>query len=93
VKILPEHIAHMRAAMEPLDTPERRAIYIAGNYPNAGRTQNVAMRYRWDLLYAAGLSSWGCSTVYPYANDEHIDTAMRHILGMGASTTLFPKGD
>jgi hypothetical protein len=32
------------------------------------------------LSYAAGLSGWIASTVYQYANDEHIDTALRAIV-------------
>ena len=37
------------------------------------------MRYRWDLLHAAGLTKWICDNLYPYLNDDHIDTALRKI--------------
>jgi len=37
------------------------------------------MRYRWDLLYAAKLSTWICNNLYSYLNDDHIDTALRKI--------------
>jgi hypothetical protein len=38
------------------------------------------LRYRWDVLYAAKLSSWICDNLYSYLNDDHIDTALRKIL-------------
>lgn len=38
-------------------------------------------RWRWDLMYAAGLTRWTCDTLYKYLNDDHIDSALRRILG------------
>jgi hypothetical protein len=35
------------------------------------------MRLRWDIARHAGLIPFFCSSVYQYANDEHIDTALR----------------
>lgn len=43
-------------------------------------------RLRWDLLYASklklgdGVGTHGDVNVYAYANDEHIDTALRSIM-------------
>jgi len=37
------------------------------------------MRYRWDLLRIAVPVRWVCDELYPYLNDDHIDTALRHI--------------
>lgn len=42
-----------------------------------GRAKNPAKRTRWDATYAAKLSPWICANLYSYANDEHIDTALR----------------
>ena len=72
MKITTEHLDYMRAAIEPHDTEERRATYKAQGMSDR--------RYRWDLSYKAGLSAWMASTVYQYANDEHIDTALRAIV-------------
>lgn len=72
MKIHGDHLAHLRATIEPLDTKERRAAYVA-----AGLSDK---RYRWDLTYAAGLTPWICDTLYPYCNDDHIDTALRRIV-------------
>jgi len=70
MKILPSHLAHMRAAIAPLDTIERRAAY-------AGLSDK---RYQWDLSYAAGLTRFFCDTLYSYCDDTHIQTALRNIV-------------
>jgi len=36
------------------------------------------MRYRWDILHA---SRFDTRQLYSYLNDDHIDTALRSILG------------
>jgi hypothetical protein len=46
-------------------------------YKNAGLSE---MRYRWDMLRYAGVTSrWIVDNLYPYLNDDHIDTALRKI--------------
>ena len=72
MKITPEHVEHIRSAVAPFDTTELRAEYVAAGFS--------ARRYGFDLLYRAKLSSWLCNTVYRYANDDHIATALRSIL-------------
>lgn len=47
-------------------------------YRAAGMT---AKRWRWDLLWAAKIGPWIGKNIYPYANDDHIDTALRKITG------------
>ena len=39
------------------------------------------MRYRWDCLYSSpsNIRSNVISKIYEYANDDHIDTALRKI--------------
>jgi len=80
MKVKPEHVAHIAAAIKPLDTHELRKAYADG--------QLAARRYRFDLLYRAKLSPWLCDNVYKYANDDHLDTAVRHILGHGKGILL-----
>ena len=72
MKILPEHVAHMRAAIGRASTAP-----TWDQYQRAGLS---AKRWRWDVARIAGLIPWFCSTLYAYANDDHIDTALRHIL-------------
>ena len=77
MKIKPEDFAVLQAAVKPLHTPERWALYQAQGLS--------AMRYRWDLLYASKLKigdGKGCSglPLYAYMDDTHIDTALRTVL-------------
>ena len=72
MKMRTEHRDTLRDTIAPIDTPERRADYVKQGFSS--------MRYRWDLLYAAQASNWICSTLYPYLNDGHIDTALRSIV-------------
>ena len=71
MKLKPEHFAHMKAAILANSKAPTLPSYLA-----RGLTEK---RWRWDLLYAAKLSPWICANIYPYANDEHIDTALRVI--------------
>jgi hypothetical protein len=71
-KIKGEHLEHIRTEIAKHDTPELREWYKKNNMSDK--------RYRWDLTYRAGLTSWICSNLYSYANDDHIDTALRSIV-------------
>ena len=42
--------------------------------------KDLAMRIRWDLFYASGISQFVCKNVYSYANDDHIDTILKMIM-------------
>ena len=80
MKIKPEHYAYIKSAVALNFTAEyvasRRAAIVA-----QGKAKDVEMRLRWDLTYLApGLSQWLSDNVYPYANDNHIDTALRSIM-------------
>lgn len=50
------------------------------SYKQQGRT---AKRWRWDLLWYAAAKilpgDWVTKTLYPYLNDNHIDSALRVI--------------
>lgn len=72
MKIRPEHVAHIRAAVAKFDTDFHRSRYVA-----AGLSDK---RFQWDCLHAAGLTPWVCSTLYQYLNDDHIDAALRAVI-------------
>jgi len=72
MKIKPEHLAHIRAAIAPLDTDFHRSRYAA-----AGLSTK---RYQWDMLYQAGLTPWICDTLYKYMDDTHIQTALNRLV-------------
>jgi hypothetical protein len=81
MKIKPEHFATLKAAIQQHDTPERRARYLKGDFPRSDRTKDLNMRYRWDLLWEFVGTTFITTQIYPYANDTHIDTALRNIVG------------
>ncbi len=75
MKIKPEHYAHIRDAMA-LALKSNQGISTA-TYEAQGLT---AKRFRWDLFWTAKLSQWVSDNVYKYANDEHLDTALKAIV-------------
>lgn len=79
MKIKPEHLAYMEAAISKI--PANKVAAHRQFIVNEGKAQDVEKRLRWDLSYYAGLSAWISDNIYPYANDEHIDTALRSIVG------------
>jgi len=84
MKITKEHYATMANAIG--ETIARNggedtlvARYNAGDFPRADRTRDLQKRFCFDLLYSSGLGSFVCDTIYAYANDDHIYTALRRI--------------
>ena len=77
MKIEQHHLDAVKKAIQPFDTPERRARYLAGDFPRSENVRDLDMRYRWDLVYAAQLN---VKPLYVYLNDDHIDTALRKIV-------------
>jgi hypothetical protein len=78
MKIKPEHYAHMRKAISAISAADMAAH--RQHIVNEGKAQDVEKRLRWDLSYRAGLSRWIADNVYSYADDTHIDTALRAIM-------------
>lgn len=76
MKVKPEHYATIVGGFREVraNNPEIERLYH-----EAGLTEK---RMRWDILRAARIngdsSQWLCDVIYPYANDDHIDTALRH---------------
>ena len=77
MKVRPEHYLHMRDAILAISDriPEMRAAISRDP-----RVKDAEMRLRWDCFSAAGLTGWACRSVYSYADDTHIDTALRGIM-------------
>lgn len=72
MKITKEHCDYIRAAI----CNSGKALYLQ-DYIKRGLSEK---RWRWDCLWAAGISQWISDNIYTYANDEHIDTALNFIL-------------
>jgi len=79
MKIRKEHFEAMRAGISDF-LVERPCL--TRMYQDAGLAIG---RFRWDALYGATIEgmpgcAWVCKTLYPYCNDDHIDTALRRIV-------------
>lgn len=71
MKVTPEELEALKIAIAPLDTQERRRVYISGKYPRSAYTHDLDERYRWDLFWESG---------FEFQNeysDAHIYTALR----------------
>lgn len=79
MKITGQHYAHIRDTIGAAFTPEKTRAHRAALH-DSGKAMDVEKRLRWDLAYAAKLSAWFCAEVYPYANDDHIDTALKAVV-------------
>jgi hypothetical protein len=80
LKIEPDHLETMRAAIAPMDTEARRERYRTGTFLHAEHCRDAGKRHRWDLFHDAGLTSFACSTLYRYVDDTHIDSALRQLI-------------
>jgi hypothetical protein len=83
VRVTPRLRQHLADAVTPLDTPERRAKYLAGDFPRADKVIDLNRRYRWDLLWAASPTAGEVLDVIcrvTGATDAHLDTVLRNII-------------
>lgn len=71
MKITPEHYNHLRGLVMP-----HMQAHPDSEYQLAGLSSK---RWRWDCLYAARAHDFICQDLYGYLDDDHIDTALRHI--------------
>ncbi len=72
MKIKPEHVEYIKRAI----LADSKAPLLS-EYLSKGLSEK---RWRWDLLWRAKISQWISDNIYPYANDDHIDTALKYIL-------------
>lgn len=82
MKMTPEHYAHMLEALRrrmTTITPQQLRTYFE-HLAHDPRVADPHKRLRWDLLWSSGLTTWVCDTLYPYLNDDHIDTALRRAM-------------
>ena len=77
MKIKPEHLQHMLEKIKPLSGHiKSHREYII----NENKAKDIEQRLRWDLFWAANLSDYARDVLYPYMNDDHIDTALKTIM-------------
>jgi hypothetical protein len=76
MKIKIEHYNTLKNAIAPLKEHFERH---RENIIKEGKSKNIEMRLRWDAFHAAKYGGI-LSDLYAYANDEHIDTALKKIM-------------
>ena len=76
MKISADTLSALTELIAPYDTPEKRARYLAGNFPRAAETKDINVRYRWDLFWAAKARE----LITSEHTTAHIDTALRRIV-------------
>ena len=74
MKITNEHYSHIVDAIRPLKPCFK--VY-KDSLKSDPRVKDIEMRFRWDMAWSAKLSQFFSDNVYSYANDDHIDTALR----------------
>jgi len=79
MKITQPHYQHMKAAIAAIATPSKVAAHRQFIL-NEGKAKDVEKRLRWDMSYYSGLTPYICDNVYSYADDTHVDTALRQIM-------------
>ena len=84
MKMSKEHLALLTKNIVPLDTPERREQYLAGDFPRSDAVKDLNKRYRWDLFWTMPNECFYKVTGDPVFggdySDAHIDTALRSIV-------------
>ena len=78
MKIKPEHYNHMKQEIDKLD--KEQCKQHKENLKLDDRVKDLDMRFRFDCLYAAKLGPFVCENIYSYANDNHVDTALKFIV-------------
>ena len=75
MKITKEHYAIIESAIKKViaNNPDAYELYH--------KRYDSDMRYRWDCLWAAQINDFLRDVIYPYANDDNIDTVLRKITG------------
>ena len=82
MKIKQEHLAEMEREIQvTILQADKPLVDFARAYRDAGLSDK---RFMWDWLWASYIegeraTTWICDNLYSYLNDDHIDTALRHI--------------
>jgi len=80
MKIDKDILERMRGAIAPLDTPERRARYLARDIPRCWPNMDIDVRYSHDLFWTAINGGGITYRELERYNDAHIATALRRIV-------------
>ena len=78
MKIQKEHynVIKEKIALIDRDAIKSHALQVK----ESGKYKDFDTRMRWDIFWASKLNDWVRDNVYTYANDEHINTALKNIV-------------
>lgn len=79
MKITSKHYNIMKAAIAKIWTQEKHECQYQFII-NEGKAKDINKRLRWDWLHYAKLNQFICDEIYLYANNDHIDTALKRII-------------
>ena len=79
MKITSKHYSIMKKAIVKIWTQEKNDCHYKFII-NEGKAKDINKRLRWDWLYYAKLNQFICDEIYLYANNDHIDTALKRII-------------
>ena len=54
--------------------------YLLSIKDKPGAPKDLNKRLRWDVMNKLIGSKWICDNIYPYANDEHLDTVLKKVM-------------
>ena len=80
MKVDKDILERWREAIAPLDTPERRARYIALDIPFCRPNMDLNVRYKFDLLWTAVNGGGITYRELEDYNDTHLSTALGRIV-------------
>ena len=67
-------VAHHAYIAKQLNSIKPLILECKPIYKNSGLSDK---RFQWDMVRQAGLITWLCDNIYPYANDDHIQTVLK----------------
>ncbi|WKV22111.1 hypothetical protein Phage2-1_00111 [Achromobacter phage 2-1] len=96
MKIKPEHLERLRQLVAVTNTPANRALYAKRDPRlwNINEAKNLSRRFRWDCMWGDCIPTLTpeqkklhvdtrrplVDELYKYMTDEHIDTALAHLI-------------
>jgi hypothetical protein len=81
MKIQQQHLSEITSSFKllGLDAINKHRAYLVSP-ENPRKPKDLEMRLRWDILNSTKGARWICDNLYPYLNDTHIDSALKHVM-------------
>ena len=82
MKITKEHFNYLKEKIDNyiMANPDIIEVYETGKFIRSDRVKDIQIRFCFDMLSKVpGLIQWVCDNIYTYADDSHIETALKKI--------------